>query len=357
MDIQNRARGLMVGIGVGSLFGLPYEGPRWDAKRIHRRFGARGVREIAVDSGWPDDDDLAQSILLAEAASQGGDFVIGDLMCRFWEWGELNGLGMGSITKRSLALYGGDRPRRQLRHFVKDGVWPDGDPPREPEGCSAIDAARIAWEEKGRSAASNGAVMRCAPVALRWRDDDSALVRNSIVSAAVTHRDPRCIWAAILVNLAIADCLRGDPVESGDLLRRAGREVGSLGDDARFGIGNQPPGEVADSVAAALDDGAGVAAIDLDHPKSGFVLKTMRAALWCARHPANFEDGLSAIVSAGGDADTNGAIAGACLGARFGLAGIPSHWRERVAEIRACVVDVPNWQCREPLGQLADRLV
>jgi len=32
------------------------------------------------------------------------------------------------------------------------------------------------------------------------------------------------------------------------------------------------------------------------------------------------------VIRLGGDADTNGAVAGALLGARFGVGGIPSEW-------------------------------
>ena len=36
--------------------------------------------------------------------------------------------------------------------------------------------------------------------------------------------------------------------------------------------------------------------------------------------------GLEGVVRLGGDADTNGAVAGALHGARFGVGGIPSGW-------------------------------
>lgn len=36
------------------------------------------------------------------------------------------------------------------------------------------------------------------------------------------------------------------------------------------------------------------------------------------------------VANRGGDSDTNGAITGALLGARFGLKGVPPEWVERV---------------------------
>ena len=86
----------------------------------------------------------------------------------------------------------------------------------------------------------------------------------------------------------------------------------------------------------------------LDDVDMGYTLKAMQVALWCAVQASDFEESLVAVVSAGGDTDTNGAVAGAVLGARFGLNAIPSRWRERLAEVR---------QGREPLEALADLLM
>ena len=63
---------------------------------------------------------------------------------------------------------------------------------------------------------------------------------------------------------------------------------------------------------------------------------------------ADIEEALIAVVNAGGDTDTNGAVAGAVLGARFGLDAIPKRWRDRVARLRAD---------RDAMELWADRLV
>lgn len=47
--------------------------------------------------------------------------------------------------------------------------------------------------------------------------------------------------------------------------------------------------------------------------------------LWGLNH-SSFEEGLTQVVNRGGDADTNGTVAGALLGARFGYNAIPSRW-------------------------------
>ena len=49
-------------------------------------------------------------------------------------------------------------------------------------------------------------------------------------------------------------------------------------------------------------------------------------ALWAYRHATSFVDGLLAVVNAGGDADTNAAVACAILGAKYGYSSIPTEY-------------------------------
>ena len=63
-----------------------------------------------------------------------------------------------------------------------------------------------------------------------------------------------------------------------------------------------------------------------DKMTMGYTLKTMGCAIWCLYHVNNFKEGLLQIVNAGGDADTNAAVACAVLGAKYGKKGIPEHY-------------------------------
>lgn len=350
MELLERARGMMVGIGAGNLLGIRFEG--WSTAEDLRETHPDGVREIEAKPGYPDDDDLAQAILLAEACAGFDALDPHDLMRRLWEWAEINGAGMGILTGDVLTRYGGDYPRREMRNARRYGEEPSGEPPREPvggKGGDAFESSRSVWEDSGRNAAGNGSVMRCGPVALRWLDDDAALARNSVVSAAVTHWDPRCIWSTLLADFAIAACLRGEPIEADGLLNRAEAALRAAGAElAQFELPDEPPPDVLDAVATALAPGAQVADLRLDSGGIGYAPKALAATLWAAHHAESVEDGLSAIVSAGGDTDTNAAPAGAALGARFGIEGIPLRWRERITELR---------EDRKPLESYAERLV
>ena len=80
----------------------------------------------------------------------------------------------------------------------------------------------------------------------------------------------------------------------------------------------------------------------------GYTLLTLRAALVSYWRAPSFERGLRDVIEAGGDTDTNGTAAGAVLGARFGVEGVPRRWREQLADLRAG---------RTPMAVYADRLL
>ena len=62
------------------------------------------------------------------------------------------------------------------------------------------------------------------------------------------------------------------------------------------------------------------------------------------RTPLTFESALIELVRSGGDTDTNGAVAGAVLGARYGSSAIPRRWLDCIPQ-------------GERLEQLADALI
>jgi ADP-ribosylglycohydrolase len=61
---------------------------------------------------------------------------------------------------------------------------------------------------------------------------------------------------------------------------------------------------------------------------TGYVLNGLTLAVAALLDPRSFKDVLVDVVRLGGDADTNGAIAGGALGARDGKEKIPESWLE-----------------------------
>ncbi len=72
----------------------------------------------------------------------------------------------------------------------------------------------------------------------------------------------------------------------------------------------------------------------------------VEVAFWCAVHRPSLEEALVFLVEAGGDTDTNAAVAGALLGARDGETGIPPRWLDQLGRANA-----------RGVSDLAERLV
>jgi ADP-ribosylglycohydrolase len=65
---------------------------------------------------------------------------------------------------------------------------------------------------------------------------------------------------------------------------------------------------------------------------SGYVVKSLEAALWAFYHSNSFREGCLLAVNLGDDADTTGAVYGQLAGVFYGARGIPEAWRTRLAK-------------------------
>ncbi len=66
---------------------------------------------------------------------------------------------------------------------------------------------------------------------------------------------------------------------------------------------------------------------------SGYVVKSLEAALWAFNKSKNFEDGCLLAVNLGNDADTTGAIYGQIAGSYYGYDEIPKKWIEKIWDL------------------------
>ncbi len=297
--LRDRARGAMLGLAVGNLLGLPVEG--WNHREIDRSY-YEGVTDIdPQEAVRPMDDDLAQAVDLGEALLEGGDHI-GSFAGRLVTWARENGRGMGILTGRVI-------------QEVEAGHVPP-------------DAARLVYESN--PIAPNGGVMRCAPVALARHRQPEMLVRDSAATCVVTHYAVTCQWSCIMVNAVIAMLLRGVEPDLRALMSAAAAD-GALDMLATALDDGIPAG-----VLSAIEDGAQVVPdcswLRRQQMLIGHTLIALQCGLWAAVTPLDLEAALRRVVEAGGDTDTNAAVAGAVLGARYGAAAIPGHWLECVPE-------------------------
>ena len=143
------------------------------------------------------------------------------------------------------------------------------------------------------------------------RSDPSRRADEARQLSAVTHADPRCVDACVAYCDLVAHLLDGvEPLDA----------VTEIIEHGHVGVA------VRQVLAAAAD--ATLPAERLD--TSGFVLATLKVAVWAVCQPGTLEDVLIQIVNLGGDADTTAAVAGGLLGARHGSEAIPTRWVERL---------------------------
>lgn len=82
---------------------------------------------------------------------------------------------------------------------------------------------------------------------------------------------------------------------------------------------------------------------------SGYVVSSLRAALWCFLHTESYREAILRAVNLGDDADTTAAVCGAISGAYYGVEGIPRDWLAKLAK-REYIEDtaIQLYEEREP---------
>ena len=310
-EVRDRAAGAMLGLAVGNLVGLPSEFCQHD--EVLDAYPNGVIEPDPEEAHRQMDDDLAQAVDIAESLLSDGD-VADDFARRIVVWRRENGRGCGMTTYNVVALLG--------------------------DGVGVSEAARRIYE--ARPIAPNGAVMRCAPVAIARLNDAERLIADSVATAMVTHYSPLCQWSCIIVNAVIAQLIRGQRPDL-SAIYAAARSDGCA-DLAAQSHSDRIPSETWDAIAADERPPADMEWMRRDHGLIGHTLLATQAGLWAAETPMDFEDALVAAVSVGGDTDTNAAVAGAILGARYGASAIPERWL-------ACVPE------RERVERLADELL
>ena len=298
-QLSDRARGVMLGLAVGNLLGIPMEGDSY--RSIERRY-PEGVRDIdPFEAQRPMDDDLAQAVELGETLVDGGDYV-SQFADRLVTWREENGRGIGITTNAVI---------NELEA---------GHPPPE--------AARLLYER--RRIAPNGGVMRCAPVALGRLRQPELLVSDSAAACVVTHYATTCQWSCILVNALIARLLQGAEPDLASLMAAASAD--GAPDMLATATSDGIPTEVLDAIAGKSPVQSDASWLKQDQRLIGHTLICLQSGLWAAVTGLDFEMALRGIIEGGGDTDTNGAVAGAVLGARYGASAIPKRWLDCIPE-------------------------
>lgn len=291
--INDKIKGVIFGQAVGDALGL---GTEFMTKQEVNRFYPNGLTDYVqiiqdyhrkrwMKGDWTDDTEMM--LCIANAIIEDKDIKLSTIAQNFKDWFNGNPLGIGSNTFKVLSF--------------KDYT----DAPQK--------AAEIIWKLTGERSAANGAIMRTSIVGL-WKDDTE---RHATEICKLTHYDPRCVGSCAIISLLINNLVYKNQMLSLKQLI----EIGERYDD-----------RIREYLvkASQYDD---INDLILDDATMGYTQKTLAAAVWCLFHCNSFEEGLLAVVNAGGDADTNAAVACSLLGARYGYSTIPQKFIEGLIKI------------------------
>ncbi|MCX6699334.1 MAG: ADP-ribosylglycohydrolase family protein [Methanomicrobiales archaeon] len=288
--LLDRYRGCLLGLATGDALGTTLEFKSPGSFQPIKEMAGGGPFRLKPGE-WTDDTSLA--LCLASSLVETGRFDPADQMGRYGKWrdeGYMSSNGrcfdIGTTTNAALSKY-----------------QATGNP------FSGINGPR---------SAGNGSIMRLAPVPLFFARDPKTAIQYCADSSRTTHGDIRCIDACRYLGALIIGALNG--VAKDILLSDHFSPVPGLWDEeplcpdiykvAAGSFKNKEPPEIAGT---------------------GYVVKSLEAAIWAFHKSKSFEEGCLLAINLGDDADTTGAVYGQLAGAYYGYSGIPARWTEKLA--------------------------
>ena len=284
----DKLKGTVYGQAIGDALGLGTEGMTDEDMAWKYPNGITHYKEIFQDrhrkrwkiGDWTDDTDMM--LCIANAVIQDKEVNLASIAQNFKEWANGEPMGIGENTYKVLTI---------------------GDYVEHP-----LEVSKKIWEMSHENSAANGGLMRTSIVGLFPK----AVEECASNICRLTHYDPRCVGSCVIVSELIHSLVYSDK----------GLSYHQISD-----IGKKYDERISEFIDLSLSPD--IRALELqDEDSVGYTLRTLAAALWAYWHARTFEEGLLAVVSEGGDADTNAAVACAILGAKFGYQAIPAEYKE-----------------------------
>lgn len=284
-EIIDRFRGCLYGQAIGDALGLGTECMTDEDISWKYPNGLQHYNQIYQDrhrkrweiGDWTDDTDMMLCIADAVIEDKGVNFL--NIAKHFKSWANGTPMGIGSHTYKVLMI---------------------GDYSEKP-----FEVSHMVWKMSGCQSAANGGLMRTSVVGLFPKE-----VRTCAENICkLTHYDPRCVGSCVIISELIHALVYGIELPTRSEM---------------INIALQYNADICEYIDNAWLES------DVKHlafyDNCGYTLVTLSVALWAYWHASSFEEGLLAVVNAGGDADTNAAVACAILGAKYGYNAIPKEY-------------------------------
>lgn len=268
-ELHGRALGSYLGFAVGDALGATTE--FMNPREIKAEYG---VHNKIIGGGWLKlragrvTDDTEMCLALGDSIVERRGFNLNSVADNYVKWMKTKPVDIGSTV------------RRGLRDYVMLGqtVSPESD-----------------------QSAGNGACMRNLPVVLYSMKNWTFFEHMSLAQGRITHNN----YLSDRITLVFGEMMR--VLLSGESKLKA------------LDIGN---GLVRENPKFSYSNYKGEC--------SGYVLDTFKTVMHFFADGSSFEEILTGVVNQGGDADTNGALAGMMAGAMYGVDAIPAKWRRKI---------------------------
>jgi ADP-ribosyl-[dinitrogen reductase] hydrolase len=290
MKVIERYRGALLGLAAGDAVGtaLEFRSPG----SFDPLTDMVGGGPFRLEAGqWTDDTSMA--LCLAESLVERGGFDPVDQLQRYVRW-----YREGHLSSKPYCFDIGNTVRGALVRFEETG---------EPY-CGSTDPY----------SAGNGSIMRLAPVPLYYAADPPEAIVRSGESSRTTHGATTAVDGCRYLGALLVGAVAGAAKEA--LL--APRYSPAPGTWERH-----PLAPEIDEIAT----GSFKRRRPPEIKGTGYVVKSLEAALWAFYHGDSFREGCLLAVNLGDDADTTGAVYGQLAGAYYGEGAIPVDWRAKLA--------------------------
>lgn len=277
MNTLDRKRGCLIGLACGDALGASVEFKQAGEFATVTCFRSGGAFNL-LPGEWTDDTSMA--LALADSISHGWD--LNDQAIRYLAWWQ-----EGKYSVKNYCFDIGNTTRHSLYRF---------DEIRDAYNCA----------ERSAENSGNGSIMRLAPVAIKYYNTED-LATKARESSLVTHGSSQCLSACEFLAVTLAALIRGMSKEEVLNISFSGLDPlvqQWIVEQKKYSKEN-PPYIVG----------------------SGWVIKSLEAALWAFASSNSFKEAVLKTVNLGDDADTTGAVCGQLAGAYWGESGIPEEWR------------------------------
>ncbi|MBX0332973.1 ADP-ribosylglycohydrolase family protein [Pontibacter sp. HSC-14F20] len=297
---QDRGRGALLGLAIGDALGTTLEFTQPGSFEPINDIVGGGPFDLEPGQ-WTDDTSMA--LCLADSLLHCKGFDPKDQMERYVRWYRD---GYRSSTGHCFDI--GNATRTALYQFEQTN---------NPYSGST-----------NPQTAGNGSIMRLAPVPLFYHQQPELALQYAAESSRTTHGATTTIDACVYMAGIIVGALEGRTKE--ELLQPLFTPVENYWENYVL----SPEIEVVANGSFKENNPPFIKG-------SGYVVKSLEAALWAFYISSSFEEGALLAVNLGNDADTTGAVYGQIAGAYYGEQGIPERWRDMVYDkegIRAVAV-------------------